>query len=512
MDMMPHYLVNHDKAPRPGLQSLLQTEMQSNDELEAMMAMTQETGLPPNMHEFIQRITRVHPLAKIPFYSEYSFWAWVAFGGGLITFMLLDLGVFHRTSKAMSFGTALLAMIFWVSVGLLYNLYIFATRGFPAAMLWFNGFVLEWALSLDNLFVFYLVFAQYKTPEEQKYKALFYGIMGAILLRLFFFSVGEVLFETLGWVKIVFGLFLIYTGIRTALEGGEDEEFDANKNYFVKVVSSVFPLIPRYGPNAEFFVRDDGSLSAADNATANKKQDEEHLPRDTALLRRAESVQTTRSTTGLLHRGRSHSQPNLMLKATPPKTGRWKATLLFLVVCALEGIDIVFAVDSTSAKLAAIPDIFLAYTSTVLAMFGLRACFFLVDEIVHYFELMKYGLCVILVFVGLKLMFSRLIHVSNFVTCIVLLSTLTLTIAVSVLWKFYTVAAVDDDDVLRVPDTPGLKGGGVGVEPSSARSLLLDPHQRDTLSGDPDLPPPPLHVVRSKPPDTRASRDGLNAP
>uniref|UniRef100_A0A0G4HEU3 Uncharacterized protein n=1 Tax=Chromera velia CCMP2878 TaxID=1169474 RepID=A0A0G4HEU3_9ALVE len=483
----------------------------------------QEMRMPENIYEFIQHITRPHPLAKIPFYTEYSVTAWVIFTLGLLVFMILDLGVFHRMNQSMSFGTAAFAMAFWVSVGLLFNLFIFVQRGFPSAMIWFNGFVLEWALSLDNLFIFYLVFSQYRTPEEQKYKALFYGVMGAILLRLLFFTVGEFLFEYLSWLKIVFGFFLIYTGIKTVVTNDDDEDFEAADNIFVKAVSTMMPVIPRYGPNAEFFVRDSRTDRSSDYKQ--KKRDGEREAGG-PLSNRSETAAETAgvhahtvgvhgsaaipqprkghgraSATTATYRGdlpsggerdrefseaeeerrllggrgegaggggrievvaggaaasasggRSSLPPkdntqhsiggmsatsSVMMHPLPTGSGPWKATLLFLVVVALEGIDLVFAIDSTSAKLAAIPDIFLAYTSTVLAMLGLRACFFVVDEIVRFFELMKYGLCVILVFIGLKLMFSWVIHISNVVTCVVLLGVLSVTIVASIAHEFW---------------------------------------------------------------------------
>ena len=191
-----------------------------------------------------------NPLAFIPFYSSYGPVAWVSLLSVFALVLAFDLLVLHRTvgSREMTTLRAILMVGFWVALGMTFCTFVWFWRGGEDAVMWFNGFLLEYVLSLDNLFVFHLVFKEYKTPNAQKYKALFYGIIvcnptlpsiiaaspshcvcvcgiqGAVAFRLAIFSIGEVLFHLLDWVKLVFGLFLVWTGMRTAWEQDDDTD------------------------------------------------------------------------------------------------------------------------------------------------------------------------------------------------------------------------------------------------------------------------------------------------
>ncbi|CAE7207492.1 alx, partial [Symbiodinium sp. CCMP2592] len=201
----------------------------------------------------------------------------------------------------------------------------------------------EWLLSLDNLFVFHLIFQLYKTPSQVVHKALFLGIIGAVICRLGFFAIVRELLDFVSWLRIIFGIFLIWSGVQAAKE---EEEGEAVNTTPVKALRWLLGnrLLDHYGKDAgNLIVWRDGNMAF---------------------------------------------------------------TLLLPVVCCLEITDVVFALDSVSAKAAQIPDYWISVSSSILAMFALRAMFFVVQDFVAMFELMKYGLCCILVFIGIELICS----------------------------------------------------------------------------------------------------------
>jgi tellurite resistance protein TerC len=249
---------------------------------------------------------------------------------------------------------------FWVCCGFAYNFLVFARQGTEKAVLWCSGYFLEWLLSMDNLFVFHLIFSVYATPKQLLHKALFMGILGAIVFRMVFFMALSSLLHLVHWFRFVFGALLIFSGIQAAR--GEDDETDISNLCAVRWLKWCLGgrLAEKYDlEEYRMFIVEDGKVTA---------------------------------------------------------------TLLVLVVLCLELTDLIFAVDSVSAKVAEIPDYYIAYSSSVLAMFGLRAMFFILSDLVDVFDMLKYGLCFILVFIGIELLVEDFVRLPTQVVCIIILA------------------------------------------------------------------------------------------
>ncbi|CAE7237444.1 unnamed protein product, partial [Symbiodinium natans] len=250
-------------------------------------------------------------------------------------------------------------VVFWVGIGLGFNVFIFLRHGAVAGVEWCSGYILEWLLSLDNLFVFHLIFQLYKTPSQVVHKALFLGIIGAVVCRLAFFAVVRQLLDFVSWLRIAFGFFLVWSGIQAAQEEEESEAVDTTSVQALRWLLGN-QLLDNYGKDA-------GSLVMWID-------------------------------------------------------GKMFFTLMLPVVCCLEITDVVFALDSVSAKAAQIPDYWVSVSSSILAMFALRAMFFVVQDFVSMFEMLKYGLCCILVFIGIELMISDYVVLPPQAVCVVILS------------------------------------------------------------------------------------------
>jgi len=273
-----------------------------------------------------------------------------------------------------------LILLFWVLAGLGYNLYFYARWGPRAATDWCTGFFLEWMLSIDNLFLFHVIFRFYKMPPVLMHKALFFGILGAVFFRMFIFFMLGALMHVIHWIRLLFGLLLIYSGLQAVAEETKEEDEDISSTYAVKTLR--WFLGSRL--KEDYDLADDGMPGRA--------------------------------------------QGRLFLR---DRQGKLCITLTTYVILCLEATDILFAVDSVSAKVAQIPNQYVAYSSSVLALFGLRAMFFVVRDLVDYFELLKYGICTILVFVGVELIVSPFVHLESATVCIVILSVFTISISAS---------------------------------------------------------------------------------
>lgn len=221
---------------------------------------------------------------------------------------------------------------------------------------------------------------------------------------------------------ILFGGFLVYTGVKAAMFDDDDEE-DPSKNPVVQWLSRRMPFVGAYDSKGRFFVRvpvdEHGQVILPEGAVANLEapstEEDEDAPRNYGTVDMAEAARA----------------------CAVPHRLQLRATMLFLVVVCLEVSDILFAVDSVSAIVAQVPDLFLAYTSAVFAMLGLRATFFIVDELVKLFSLLKYGVAAVLVFIGLKLMASRIIHVPAGIVFALLFTTLGSSMIASVIHEKY---------------------------------------------------------------------------
>jgi tellurite resistance protein TerC len=252
--------------------------------------------------------------------------------------LALDLGVFHRKSHTVTMREALTWSAVWISLALIFNVGVWYTRGHDAALEFLAGYLLEESLSVDNLFVFLLVFSYFKVPADYQHKVLFWGIIGALVMRALFIGVGAVLIAQFHYILYLFGVFLVITGVRMAFDKGD--EVNPEDNILVKLFRRFFPVSDKYH-GSNFFVIEDGVR---------------------------------------------------------------KATLLFIVLLIVEATDILFAVDSIPAVFAVTQDPFIVYTSNIFAILGLRSLYFALAGIMNLFHYLKFGLSIILTFIGVKML------------------------------------------------------------------------------------------------------------
>ena len=190
---------------------------------------------------------------------ELPIWAWVAFLAFIVAMLALDLGVFRRKSHEVSMKEALIWCAVWFSLAMGFNLIVYNWQGKEAALQFFTGYLVEICLSVDNVFVFILLFSYFRVPSEHQHRVLFWGIIGAVLMRAIFIAAGIAILNALHWVIYVFGAFLVYTGIKMALPG--HSESDPEKNIAVKLARKMFPITPGY-VGGKFFTKIDGRLFA----------------------------------------------------------------------------------------------------------------------------------------------------------------------------------------------------------------------------------------------------------
>ncbi len=270
---------------------------------------------------------------------------WIIFNAAVVALLVLDLAVFHRKSKVIRLKEALGWTAFWVSLAVGFGLLVWAWLGGGKALEFFTGYLIEESLSVDNLFVFLLIFQFFRVPREHQYKVLFWGIIGALLMRALFILTGVALIQKFHWVIYVFGAFLVYTGYK--MWGQEEKEIHPERNPILRMVRSRFPVTNDY-VNGHFTVRRDSKRYL---------------------------------------------------------------TPLFVVLLVVESTDVLFAADSIPAILAITRDPFIVYTSNVFAILGLRAIFFALAGLMEMFRYLHYGLSLILMFVGAKMIISSFIEI-----------------------------------------------------------------------------------------------------
>jgi len=256
----------------------------------------------------------------------------------------------------------------WATLAMTFAGVLYIWRGSEPALLFITGYLIEQSLSVDNLFVIVMIFSYFSVPEKYQHRVLFWGILGALIMRGIFIGLGAILISRFTWIMYVFGAFLIVTGIRMAFE--QDEEFDAEKNPVMRTARRFLRVTNHYD-NQKFFTIENG-----------------------------------------------------VKVATP----------LLLVLILVEFTDLVFAVDSIPAIFAVTTDPFLVYTSNVFAILGLRSMYFLLSGVVHKFVYLKYGLSVILTFVGIKMVIIDFYHVPILVSLGVIILTLAVAIVASLMF------------------------------------------------------------------------------
>ena len=186
-------------------------------------------------------------------------WAWVAFGAFILLMLVLDLFVLHRDAKEISFREAAVLSAFWVALGLFFGILVWIWAGPTTAGEYYAGYIIEKALSVDNVFVFALIFAYFAVPVEYQYRVLFWGVVGALVLRVVFILIGAELLETYDWMVYLFGAFLIYTGIRMARHS--NQEVHPERNPVLRLLRRVLPMTDGYR-GQKLLVRERGKLMA----------------------------------------------------------------------------------------------------------------------------------------------------------------------------------------------------------------------------------------------------------
>jgi tellurite resistance protein TerC len=269
---------------------------------------------------------------------------WVAFAAIVAVLLFLDMKVFHRKSGVITIKQSLLWTAFWICLALLFNLGIWIWKGSAPALDYLTCYLIEKSLSVDNLFVFLMVFSFFAVPFTYQHKVLFWGIIGAIVLRLAFIEAGATLLENFGWVFYVFGAFLIIAALRMAFQ--KEKELHPEKNPILKLLRKFVGVSDCYEGD-RFFIK---------------------------------------------------------------RLGKYVATPLFIVVIVIETTDVVFALDSIPAAFSITTDKFIVYTSNIFAILGLRSLYFALAGIMPLFHYLKYGLVVVLMFVGIKMIVEHHYH------------------------------------------------------------------------------------------------------
>ncbi len=298
-----------------------------------------------------------------------NIWFWVGFIAFVLSMLAIDLGVFNRTPHVVGAREALTWTSVWVALALVFagGLAVFFDR--QSALTFLTGYVIEESLSVDNIFVIVLIFQYFAVPAQYQHRVLFWGILGALIMRGIFIGLGAALLAHFEWIIYVFGAVLVITGIRMAFRN--DDEFDGEQSGAVRFLRRWLPLTDGYRGKHFFAV----------------------------------------------------------------ENGRRFATPLLLVLVLVEVTDLIFAIDSIPAIFGITRDPFLVFTSNIFAVLGLRSLFFLLASVVAKFHLLKYGLAIILTFVGAKMLAEEWVHVPITASLGVVVSILTLSVLGSLVWE-----------------------------------------------------------------------------
>lgn len=310
-------------------------------------------------------------------FAEY-WWFYGSFLLFVFAMLALDLGVFNRKAHVVSFKEATVWSLVWVALALIFNflfyqysLYKFGgEQAVKFGLEFLTGYVIEYSLSIDNIFVFVLVFSYFQIPPEYKHRVLFYGILGALFFRAVFIALGSALMQ-FHWVIYLFGGFLIITGVKMMFSHAE--EIEPEKNFLIRAFKRFMPVTGEI-KGKSFFVRENG-----------------------------------------------------VLHATP----------LFIALLFLEATDIIFAVDSVPAIFSITKEPLIVFTSNIFAILGLRSMYFMLAGAVDKFHFLKYGLSVVLIFVGLKMVWLNDLYGGHFpitYSLAFILGTIALSIIVSLIF------------------------------------------------------------------------------
>jgi tellurite resistance protein TerC len=296
----------------------------------------------------------------------------------VVTLLALDLFVFHKKDKAIPVKSALRWSVFWIGLAVAFNIFVWFTLGKTKALEFFTAYLIEESLSVDNLFVFIMIFGYFNIPSKYQHKILFWGIIGAIVMRALFIFAGVELIHRFDWIMYIFGAFLVYTGLNMFIKKDDSSEFNPNESAIVKLFKKFVPVTENMS-KPDFFVKIDKV---------------------------------------------------------------WHATPFFIALLFIEMSDLIFAVDSIPAVLSVSQDVFIVYTSNIFAILGLRSLYFALNGVMDLFQYLKYALAGILTFIGIKMTINALakefdwhFHISNFTSLGVIVTFLTASIILSIVVK-----------------------------------------------------------------------------
>jgi tellurite resistance protein TerC len=294
-----------------------------------------------------------------------SIWFWVAFHLGVFAALAIDLLSF-RGPHTISLRSAVWRSLIWIALSLGFNAIVWSWQGSDQGIDFFTGYLIEYSLSVDNIFVFVLIFAYFRVPPQYEHRVLIWGILGAIVMRALMIWLGVTLVARFHFVLYLFGAFLFITGLR--MIGGKNQDLDLDNNLVLKFTHRLLPVTNDY-----------------------------HGPKFIALV-----------------------------------GGRHMLTPLALVLIVIDVMDLIFAVDSIPAVLAITQDTFIIYTSNICAILGLRSLYFLLANLVTRFIYLRFGLAIILCFVGAKMIIAKWMHIPNWLSLLIIGTALLVTIVVSI--------------------------------------------------------------------------------
>ena len=307
--------------------------------------------------------------------DNYPLWAWAGFLLFIVAMLALDLGVFRKNSHEVKMKEALTWCAVWFTLAMGFNALVFWQHGAVPAQEWLASYLVEMCLSVDNVFVFIVIFSFFKVAPLHQHRVLFWGIVGAAAMRAVFILAGVELLERFHWIIYIFGVFLLFTGIKMAIPKKENEAFDPEKNPVVRLFRKFYPVCNHYD-GGNFFTTVNG-------------------------------VKT--------------------------------ATPLFIVLLVIETTDVAFALDSIPAVLALTKSGFIAFTSNIFAILGLRSLYFALSGVMTLFRFLGLGLALILCFIGVKMLITHPllggVHVSTGHSLGFIGITLALSIIASLLFK-----------------------------------------------------------------------------
>jgi len=294
---------------------------------------------------------------------------WAGFIGIVIVMLALDLGVFHRKAHVVGFKEASIWTGVWITLSLIFNGFIWWKFGSKAGTEFLTGYLIEKSLSIDNIFVFVVIFGSMKIPALYQHRVLFWGILSALVLRALMIFAGVAALERFHWLIYVFGVFLIVTGLKLFLDWRKGEEEHPEENWFMRFIRKTVPSTSRLD-GQKFFTMENG---------------------------------------------------------------RKLATPLFMALILVEITDVIFALDSIPAIFAITRDPFIVFTSNIFAILGLRSMYFMLAGMMEKFGYLKVGLSAVLVFVGTKMALVDLFHIPSAISLLVIAACIGGSIAASLI-------------------------------------------------------------------------------